>query len=175
MITFAHKLRRTSRLLVATSALLLLLASLSSCVSLQSADTPKAAAPEAFAETFLQACAKKDVPRIKTMMALPFHVLAPCKGGPFDTLEDLMESAAWDAFIEQGGPRRTKRVVLTLEQYFRSLDPQGQHEKDMQRMMNALGREVQVVCLHGEDNRGIAVLLRRGGGVRAIGVGMLPP
>lgn len=149
---------------------------LASCMAHPKAEPEKANAIMPIAENFLHACSASDVQQLKAMMSLPFFVGAPCHGGSFESIEELMESQVWEPVLDVIPISYIRRVVTSPAEYAQSLSPNAAHKKANQSFVELLGSDGHIACLYGENETGLAVFVRyRINDIRVIGMGMLPP
>jgi hypothetical protein len=167
----------TRRICVLTTILLSTFAWASIPVSARSQglDAKKKEVILAFAEKFVVACSKEDAPALKEMMAFPFWVYAPCKGGDHDSVEEFTGNILRRGNGIQLPKAYETRKVIALEKYVRANSWAYGNEKDMGAHLKILGKDVHVACLiqgRKDGDFALAVLVRTTReGVRAIGLG----
>lgn len=149
---------------------------LTSCTVHSKVEPAEANAILPIAEKFLRACSASDLPKLKAMTSMPFFVAAPCHGGSFESLEELMESLVWEPCLDVIPKTYMRRVVLTPDEYAHRLSPNAAHKEANQSFVKFFGPDGYIACLYGEDETGLAVFVRfHNNDVRVIGMGMLPP
>jgi hypothetical protein len=127
----------------------------------------------AFADHFIDACARKDMVLLQEVMAPPFFVIAACQGGELESPDEFKNRVLdrGSGFPPLAFLMPFKRRIITPEEYIRSL---GGDDEEVARFLQQFPGDVRVVCVcTDKESRvvGLAVFVRSGpDGLRTVAV-----